>query len=92
VRLCSAYAEGIQNTEQFGLVLSSNGRSTVSVTEVYDTTSIPPYPMTSDSGVAYFIHYEKLICNPGCTAQEAQVQIGKQMSQVCLAYAKLMFS
>lgn len=46
---------------EFGAIISSNGRSKISVSEVADHTLMPEYPATSETGIAHFIHSENPI-------------------------------
>jgi len=46
---------------EFGAIISSNGRSKISVSEVADHTLMPEYPATSETGIAHFIHSDNPI-------------------------------
>jgi len=42
-------------------IISSNGRSKISVAEAMDHFTMPEYPATSENGIAHFIHSENPI-------------------------------
>jgi hypothetical protein len=46
---------------EFGAIISSNGPSKISVSEVADHTLMPEYPATSATGIVHFIHSENPI-------------------------------
>jgi hypothetical protein len=70
---------------QVGAVISSNGRSKISVSEVIDHLVMPEYPATSENGILHFIHSE----NPIQSDEKAAIQeaFTREMSKVCTAHA-----
>lgn len=85
---CRVYAKSIQeDIQQFGCILSSNGRSKVSIDQIYDHIDIPSYPKTSINGVGHFIHFETPIIQDSSTASEIYHIAKRQMSKVYSAYA-----
>lgn len=54
LRIYSNYTQDL--IEQFGAVVSSNGRNKVKIEEVQDHLLIPEYPHTSVEGILHFIH------------------------------------
>jgi hypothetical protein len=66
---------------EFGAVISSNGRSKVSVAEVIDHLTMPEYPATSENGIAHFIHSG----NPIQSDEMSAIREGftSEMSKVC---------
>jgi hypothetical protein len=79
-----AYAECMQNQlQEFGCTLSSNGRSKVSINEVFDHLDVPYYPKTSLDGVAHFIHYSSPLLTPDTLRDEVFRIAKEQMSKVC---------
>lgn len=83
-----AYAETMQTQlREFGCTLSSNGRSNVSINEVFDHLDIPYYPKTSVEGVAHFIHFSEALLTPDTPKNEVFRIAKEQMSKVCQAYA-----
>jgi hypothetical protein len=84
---CRAYANLIQeDIQQFGCILSSNGRSKVSIGQIYDHIDIPSYPKTSINGVGHFIHFETPIIQDSSTASEIYYIAKRQMSREYSAY------
>ena len=75
---------------EFGCVISSNHRSTVSVDSVYDHFDVPSYPKTSATGVAHFIHFPSPLIQEGDSKSEVHKAMTRQMSKVCTAYAGYM--
>lgn len=46
---------------EHGAIISSNGRSKVTIGRIVDHPLVPEYPETSDQGIAHFIHCENPI-------------------------------
>ncbi len=71
---------------EFGAIISSNGRSKISVAEAIDHFTIPEYPATSANGIAHFIHSK----NPIQSDEMSAIREGftSEMSKVCWAYAE----
>ncbi len=68
-----------------GAIISSNGRSKISVEEVIDYSMMPEYPATSENGILHFIHCQNSMQGEGlATARDAAT---REMSKVCSAYA-----
>ena len=69
---------------EFGAIVSSSGRSKISVSEVIDHFIMPEYPATSENGIAHFIHSQ----NPIQSDEMPAVREGftSEMSKVCRAY------
>jgi hypothetical protein len=75
---------------EFGCVVSSNHRSTISVDNVYDHFDIPSYPKTSATGVAHFVHFPSPLIQDGDSKTEVHKAMSRQMSKVCSAYTGYM--
>lgn len=73
---------------QFGAIISSNGRSKISVSEIMDHSTMPEYPATSANGIAHFIHSANPI--DGDEMPALREACTREMSKVCTTYAKHM--
>jgi hypothetical protein len=72
----------------FGCTLCSNGRSKVSINEVFDHLDIPYYPKTSLEGVVHFVHFSNpLLMNNTLTSKVYKIA-KEQMSKVYRAYTR----
>ena len=81
-----AYAKHKQNAiTTSGAIISSNGRSKISVSEVMDHFIMPDYPATSENGIIHFIHCQ----NPIQSEDKSSIReaLSREMSKVCLACA-----
>ena len=80
--LRSAYAEHIQSiTQSNGLLVSTNGRHQITVSEVQDHFMIPEYPDTSEDGILHFIHTQSAFDSNDKKSIEKMV--AEHMSKVC---------
>lgn len=89
--LCFAYAKQIQSViEKYGAVISSNGRSKVTVDEVQEHMVIPDYPHTKDSatGILHIINIENPMPSGELNSNEVNNVFTQLMSKVCLTYSQ----
>jgi hypothetical protein len=77
--------------QQYRAIISSNRRSRVIVTSVFDHLDIPPYPKTSANRIIHFVSLQGLLLNDNASLLEARAFIAKHMSKVCYAYISSMF-
>jgi hypothetical protein len=76
--------------QEYGCIFSTNGRSHISVSQVYDYYDIPAYPKTSLDGIAHFVTFSSPIIPITATLPEVIPILTQQMSKVSVAYAKYM--
>ena len=81
------YAKCTQDLiQEYGAVVSTNGRSRISVTESFDHLDVPAYPKTSADGVIHFVHFASPLIGTDASKAEAKGMISKHMSKVCITY------
>ena len=81
-----AYAEHIQAAiEKDGVVIASNGKKKVIISEVQDHLDVPEYPITDKNGVLHFIHIKTQIDRETSIGTQWDL-IGRHMSKVFRAY------
>ncbi|KAH8586740.1 hypothetical protein B0O99DRAFT_695204 [Bisporella sp. PMI_857] len=68
--------------KSFGCTLSSNGRSSVAIKEVFDHLDIPYYPKTSSEGVGHFVHFAEPLFSLDASKSDVFRIAREQMSKI----------
>ncbi|ORY59161.1 uncharacterized protein BCR38DRAFT_412871 [Pseudomassariella vexata] len=68
--------------ENFGLIISSNGRQRVQVHQIEDYYILPVYPHTHSTGIATFVHVAKPLLPDNPTPQEISAAFTKIKTQI----------
>ncbi|KAH8591879.1 hypothetical protein B0O99DRAFT_674900 [Bisporella sp. PMI_857] len=68
--------------KSFGCTLSSNGRPSVSIKEVFDHLDIPYYPNTSSEGDGHFVHFAEPLFSLDATKSDVFRIAREQMSKI----------
>lgn len=66
----------------FGLIISSNHRTTISVEEVYDVLATPEYPITALNGAATFVHFTGRFIPEPVNEQSIRGAFGRIKNQI----------
>ena len=77
------YAKHRQDTiTKSDAVISSNGRSKISISKIMDHFMMPDYSIISKNGIAHFIHYSNLVKSEDKSA--VQDIIVREILKICL--------
>lgn len=87
---CADHIDHVQDVVRTqGVVISSNGRSRITVSEVQEHSVMPEYPEIANEGILHFIHIKNPIESPSRDPQdvpeeEVHKAFTKTMSKVII--------
>lgn len=71
-----------ESIQDHGLLVTSNGRSRVTVREIIDVLYVPEYPFTDPEGVGTFVHISEPLLREGATEAEIRGAFLKIKDQI----------